>query len=237
MTRRAGSRGDGEAGFSLVEGLAALALTGLVMAGLATLTGQWIPSWNRGMHRVQQADLFGVAMERIVSDISAALYITHEARATTPFFGGSPNALTFVRPSLSPNEGPGLEIVRLKPFSDERGAGLVRQRVRFTPLPIETTPESEFAFSETVVVLRTPLAIVFSYAGRDGVWRPRWGDVNDLPQRVRIDLVDRATGAPSPMSTTALVRVNAPARCARARSLRQCVGPGASGSSEAEESQ
>lgn len=227
--RRTGDDAHPSAGFSLVEGLAALALTGLTMAGVASLTAQWIPGWNRGVHKVQQADLFGVALERIVSDISAAQFITPEASSNAPFFDGAANALTFVRPSLNPSELPGLEVVRFKPFADERGAGLLRQRARFTPLPPSVTPGAELAFTESVVVLRTDAAFSFSYAGRDGVWRQRWADSKALPRRVRIDVVDRAAGAVLPVSTTALVRVNVPPRCAVATSYRQCIGPGALG--------
>ena len=51
MTGQKPSAGDGECGFTLIETLAALALTGLVLSALATLTAQWLPNWNRGFAR------------------------------------------------------------------------------------------------------------------------------------------------------------------------------------------
>src|SRR5512137_2351472 len=38
-----------EGGFTLIETLVALALTGLVLSALAGITSQWLPNWHRGM--------------------------------------------------------------------------------------------------------------------------------------------------------------------------------------------
>ena len=43
-----------EGGFTLFEALVALALMGLIMGALASVTGQWLPSWNRGIIRAQR---------------------------------------------------------------------------------------------------------------------------------------------------------------------------------------
>ncbi|MEN3289563.1 MAG: ral secretion pathway protein, partial [Bradyrhizobium sp.] len=47
---------SGEQGFSLIEALVALALTGLVLSALATITAQWLPNWNRGIDRIQRSE-------------------------------------------------------------------------------------------------------------------------------------------------------------------------------------
>ena len=62
----------GEQGFSLIETLVALALTGLVLSALATITAQWLPNWNRGFDRIQQSELVGISMRRIAADLAAA---------------------------------------------------------------------------------------------------------------------------------------------------------------------
>ena len=53
----------------------ALALTGLVLSALATITAQWLPNWNRGFDRIQQSELVGIAMQRIAADLAAAEYV------------------------------------------------------------------------------------------------------------------------------------------------------------------
>ena len=47
MTQKPSAR-ESQCGFTLIETLAALALTGLVLSALAILTAQWLPNWNRG---------------------------------------------------------------------------------------------------------------------------------------------------------------------------------------------
>ena len=54
-----------EEGFSLIEALAAVALTAAIMAGLGTIAGQWMPAWRHGFVAVQNADRIGLALDRI----------------------------------------------------------------------------------------------------------------------------------------------------------------------------
>ena len=55
----------GEAGFTLIEVLMATLLMTVILGALATVTAQWLPSWNRGMARVQRAERLAIGLERI----------------------------------------------------------------------------------------------------------------------------------------------------------------------------
>ncbi len=101
------------AGFSLIEAMAALALTATIVMALAAVTGQWLPNWRRGFVDLQRADLLGVGLERIVEDVSAAEYVTPRADAPTPLFEGDSTTVIFVRSAIGPNSHPHLEVVRL----------------------------------------------------------------------------------------------------------------------------
>ena len=56
-----------------LEALVALALMGLVLSALASLTAQWLPNWNRGLNRVQRSETISIALQRLADDLAAAL--------------------------------------------------------------------------------------------------------------------------------------------------------------------
>lgn len=208
-------------GFSILEGLVALALTGLIMAGVSTLVAQWMPVWNRGFHAVQQADLYALALDRIAADLAEARYVTGSSQDEAQFFSGAPDVVTFVRPTLDLGERPGLEVVRISSVRDRTGLRLVRRRARFTPLPPGVSAAQDMRFSSIAILLRASVRIAFSYADAEGRWREAWDDPVVLPSRVRIEMRDPSS-AQLVLSTTAIIRAEAPARCASARSLRLC---------------
>ena len=70
------SRKQPVAGFSLVEALVSVALMSLIVAALSAVTGQWVPNWNRGFVRVQRLESVDVGLQRLVSDLEAAEFVT-----------------------------------------------------------------------------------------------------------------------------------------------------------------
>ena len=65
----------GVAGFSLLEALVALALTGMILSSLAMITAQWLPNWNRGFARVQGSETLALGLDRLISDMAAAEFV------------------------------------------------------------------------------------------------------------------------------------------------------------------
>src|ERR1700731_1920998 len=100
MTITRAHRRTGEEGFTLIEALVALALTGLVLSALGTITAQWLPSWNRGLDRIQQSELIGVGMRRPGGGRAAANFGPPNRAAQKPLFDGSTLSVTFVRTAL-----------------------------------------------------------------------------------------------------------------------------------------
>ena len=119
MTRQKPSARESQCGFTLIETLAALALTGLVLSALAILTAQWLPNWNCGFDRIQQSELIGISMQRIVADLAAAEFVPANRASKKPLFEGTALAVTFVRTALGPNVGSGLDVVRLSETTDQ----------------------------------------------------------------------------------------------------------------------
>ena len=154
------------AGFSLVEALAAVALTASIVMGLSSMTGQWLPNWRRGFVDLQRADLLGLGLERLVADISAAEHVTPWGGAPTPLFEGDASEVVFVRSAIGPNSYPRLEVIRLAQVSDDRGLALTRMRAPFAPMSPGASAQS-FAFGEGVALVRAPFRVTFAYAGPD----------------------------------------------------------------------
>jgi general secretion pathway protein J len=209
------------AGFTLMEALLGILLLGIILGSLATVTGQWIPNWNRGMAGLQRVERISVSMQRMVSDISSAEAVPAEADTKTALFEGTQHAVTFVRSAIGLNAKPGLEIVRLSESLDDGGLAMIRQHAAFSPM----SPDTRVRFTDTVVLIKAPYRVYFSYAGPDEVWQQDWSSQPQLPRRIRISIRDASTGRSASFSEAGIVRVNASAECARADNPEECLSP------------
>src|SRR6202048_2122948 len=142
----------GERGFTLIETLVAVALTGLVLSPLANITSQWLQNWNRGLDRIQRNESVSLALQRIGADLSAAEYVPANREQRQPLFDGSELSVTFVRTALGPNAGPGLDVVRVGETTDRQGLVTVRSRAPFRPLPLASSLSEQIHFGGPVVL-------------------------------------------------------------------------------------
>jgi len=209
----------GERGFTLIETLVALALTGLVLSALANITSQWLPNWNRGLDRIQRNESVSLALQRIGADLSAAEYVPANREQRQPLFDGSELSVTFVRTALGPNAGPGLDVVRIGETTDRRDLVTVRSRAPFGPLQQAASLSEQLQLGDPVVLLRAPFRLSFAYAGRDRVWKSSWHEANKLPAAIMLTLRDAATERVLSVSTVAAIHVEAPA-------VGNCAQPG-----------
>jgi general secretion pathway protein J len=216
MTAAPTQRRAGERGFTLIEAIIALALTGLVLSALANITAQWLPNWNRGLGRVQRSETIGIALQRIGADLAAAEYVPANRNSHRLLFEGSELSVTFVRTALGPNAGPGLDIVRLGETTERREFVTVRSRARFVPLPDGSSLSEQLHFSDPVVLLRAPFRLSFAYAGPERVWKNAWHEAAKLPAMIRLTVRDAASERVLSVSTIAPVHVQLPSGCTRA---------------------
>jgi general secretion pathway protein J len=209
MTTRRGP--DNQAGFTLIEALVALALTGLLLSALATLTAQWLPAWNHGFDRIQNNEQVAIAMQRIAADLSAAEYIPPDGKHKKPLFDGAPLSVTFVRTALGPNVGIGLDIVRIGETTDQGRMVTVRTRAPFAPFPPGVSPSEQIHATDPVVLLRAPLRLSFVYAGPDHIFRDDWHDQDKLPTAIMLTLRESTSERVLAVSTVTPIHVNTPA--------------------------
>ena len=207
------SQASGESGFTLLEALIALALTGVILTILASLTGHWMANWRRGFERVQSADLLGLGVDRIAADLASADFVSLGDNNARTYFAGTEISVTFVRSAIGPNAAAGLEIVQLGEDEDARGRVFVRSRAPFAPVTANAVETGEVEFTNPIVLVRPPFRVSFAFASRDRVWKDSWQDVNQLPSAVRVTVRNATTDEILPISTATLIRVNAPADC------------------------
>ena len=222
-------RAAADGGFTLMEMLVAIALMGVVLSALTTITAQWVPNWHRGFVRVQRNEMLDVALSRLVSDVGAAEFVTANRKAINPLFNGAELSVTFVRTALGPNTRPSLELVRISQISDRLGSVLTRSRAPFVPTDPDAVQSLPVVFTENVTLLRGLYRLSFAYADRDGTWRDRWLEEKEMPTSVRFTIRDAVSERSLAVSTATIVRVDVPAECVHPKSERDCGRPAGAG--------
>jgi general secretion pathway protein J len=212
---------ENAAGFTLLEALVAMALTGMILTGVATITAQWLPNWNRGFARVQGNEILALGLERMIADMAAAEFIPANRESPAPVFEGTDHSVTFVRSALAPNAPPGLEIVRIAETASAGGPSLVRAKAPFFPAAKDFNVQPRFG--DPVVLLRAPYLVSLSYAGPDRIWKDAWWQESQLPMAIRVTVRDATTRREIGLSTATLVHAEIPAKCVSAKSLEDCL--------------
>ena len=221
--QRQSSRNQRVAGFSLVEALVSVALMGLIVAALSAVTGQWAPNWNRGFVRVQRLESVDVGLQRLVSDLEAAEFVTPNVASKTAIFVGDAKSVILVRVANAPGAAPHLEFVRLAETVDERGFALVRSHAPFRPLDPNLPLDAQLYFADPVVLVRAPYRVSFAFAGADRIWRDSWRNEVLLPSAARIQVRNAATDEVLAVSTAALLHADLPAECVTQHSSKECI--------------
>lgn len=220
------------AGFTLVETLAALAVTSAIIVGAATLTHHVAFHFDHGARGVDAAERLALAMERLARDLGAASYVTlkpagapgkpPDERPEPVAFDGSAERLVFVTASATGARAAREEIVTLSiEPANEESARLLRRR---TPWLGPRAGLDAAQAQDPVILLEGRFDMSFAYARiEDGAarWSAAWRGEAELPRLVRLDLRDRATGEKLLAGAEFVLRADAPAACASANA--QCL--------------
>lgn len=198
-----------EAGFTLIEALASVALMSTALMAIALLAGQWLPNWRAGFAQLQRADLLSLGLERVADDVAAAEYVMPDGTSTAPLFDGQAQSVTFVRAAIGPSARRQLEWVRIVESQDGKGLALVREQAPFAPLTGAARPPT--ALGDAVVLVRDPFRISFAYAGPDRNWVENWSGLEKLPSAIRVTVRDSRTNLVLAASTAFPLRATAPA--------------------------
>jgi prepilin-type N-terminal cleavage/methylation domain-containing protein len=210
-------------GFSLVEVLAALAITSVIITAIGALVHNVALYFDRGTRAVGENERLILAIERLASDIGAARFISRmsdlgPALAFTgePADGEQPAKMTFVTAGPVISKHWGEEVVSLSVEQEGDVARLVRRRATWWG------PRTRFeavTFGDPVILLEGKVLMSFAF-GRiapDGgiAWSDAWTGQPALPRLVRLLLRDRASGADLLAGNDFLVRADASGGCAQ----------------------
>jgi prepilin-type N-terminal cleavage/methylation domain-containing protein len=188
-----------QAGFTLTETLAALAITAVILTAAAGLIHDLVTGFDRGTRTITTADRLVLAVERLAGDFAAARFAPKavDGGSAVAFMAGEENAgrLTFVSAANIAAGPRGEEIVSL---SIEPAGDLTRLIRRRAPWRGPSGRFGDVTPQDPVVLIEGNYDMAFSFgkAGSDGrmSWTSNWSDANNIPQSVRLVIRDRANG-------------------------------------------
>jgi prepilin-type N-terminal cleavage/methylation domain-containing protein len=218
-------------GFTLIEALAALAISSVIIVTTVTLIHTVAGNFDRGTRGVDAADGLTLALQRLASDFSAARYTvwTTQAGLALAFKaeradGEKPAQILFVTERQSESESLTDEVVSLTIEQTDEATRLVRRRAVWTGPNMQIDHVSP---QDAVVLLEGDLDISFLFGGITPggglVWSTAWVDATKLPRFVRLVLRDRATGANPVGEADFIIRADAPLACGRSDAGTDCL--------------
>lgn len=172
-----------QAGFSLLEVLAALVVTMLLVLALTPFIGQMLSTWARGSETARLVELMTRGVDVLRSDLRHAIVWTGNKESDTAAqFRGSEFALSFLAATgLGPGRD-GVQMISITVAPSADGRALVR---RSAPPPGPTPG----VFADPVVLFSGPFSYRFTYTSRKGQDVSVWTDARELPARVALAIV------------------------------------------------
>jgi type II secretion system protein J len=216
MSRSAKSR----AGFTLIETLAALAITATIILSTGALLYQNVFFFDRGTRNVDRSEQLALAVDALTRDFGAARFVLQrDAGAAKAVFTGTPESEDGVAKILfitggGREAGPqGEEVVSLTVEQGDEQTQLVRRRVPWLGPRMHL---EDVQPRDPVILLKGKFFISFGFSEltKEGkiVWHDRWTGENGLPRSVRLN-VRNEEGADLLVGAEFPVRADASAAC------------------------
>jgi len=212
-------------GFTLIEVLAALAIASVIIMASTALIHNVALFFDRGTRSVTEAERLMLAVERLAGDFSSARFVPRrtEQRIAAAAFAGEPSGIVFVSAGRAASGSLDDDLISLAVEQDGEVSRLVRRRATW-PGPRarfeDVTPKDPVVLIEG----KLDISFVFGRFAPDGAlaWQANWAG-GALPQYVRLNLRDRATGANLVGEADFVIRANAPAACGQADAAVACL--------------
>ena len=222
-------------GFTLIEVLAAFAISSVIIMATAALMHSVVLSFDRGTSRVNGAERLLLAADRLAADIGSARFIKlTTAGGPVAAFRGDPTKAIFVGagtidPVRKRNDTgpPAEEIVSISVEHAGDTTEVVRRRGAW--LGSRARLEDVLLRDEVVLVEGSfDASFAFARMNPDGTlaWSDSWTDAQSLPRLVKLRLRERVSGVDLFGGAEFVIHADAPAACARAGAGADCVANG-----------
>ena len=213
-------------GFTLIEVLAALAIASVIIMASTALIHNVALFFDRGTRSVTEAERLMLAVERLAGDFSSARFVPRrtEQGTATAAFAGEPASIVFVGAGRAASGSLDDDLISLAVEQDGEVSRLVRRRATWPGLRTrfeDVTPKDPVVMIEG----KLDISFVFGRFASDGAlaWSASWAGERALPQYVRLNLRDRATGVNLVGEADFVIRANAPAACGQADAVVACL--------------
>jgi prepilin-type N-terminal cleavage/methylation domain-containing protein len=222
-------------GFTLIEALAALAISSVIIVACAALVHDVALHFDRGSRTVDVAERFILVTDRLAADFGSARQVARRTEAgTTVAFAAEPGdtqkpgKIIFVGGAPVASAPSGDQVVML---TFERDDDIMRVVRRSAPWGGPTTSFEDVAPDNPVVLIEGKWDISFLLGrlapGGALTWHTGWSGESTLPRFVRL-LVRGASGRDVLGEADFVIRADAPVACGRPDAAIGCLaaGPG-----------
>jgi prepilin-type N-terminal cleavage/methylation domain-containing protein len=218
-------------GFTLIEVLAALAISSVIIVATVALIHTVARSFDRGTRGIDAADRLMQAVQRLAEDFGSARFVVWRSESGPalafrgePAAGDKPARIMFVAGAGSASASPADEVVSLTIERHDDVMRLVRGRAPWTG---PDTVIGRVSVRDPVVLIEGGLDMSFLFGRLDPggalLWSPTWIGQTTLPRFVRLTMRDRATGSSPVGEADFIVRADAPSACARPNAGSECL--------------
>jgi hypothetical protein len=210
-------------GFTLIEALAMLAITSVIMVGMTALIHDVARNFDRGTRGATDGERLLLAVERLAQDFGSARFVVWNSKnGPTVAFAADPASddgsakVVFVG-SAGVMSGPqGDEVITLTIEREDSVTRLVRHRAPWTGSQMRV---EDVIPGDPVVLIegKVDIGFVFAGIGPNGAleWSKNWQGTTALPRFVRLLVRDQASGRDLLGESDFVVRADAPAACGR----------------------